>query len=147
MKEKETTLSEFEEHEEHDRRTYKHTKHGESTLTDKRQLFSERGNGRLLKPTLPSLTETTFEEWRMEVELCLKSGLYDEYVLRQAIRNSLTGNTRKILLTMRPSTTTREIIDKLENVYGDIKSGEAVLTEFYMSKQRKGEGVAEWEFV
>ncbi|XP_053376603.1 trichohyalin-like [Mercenaria mercenaria] len=39
---------------------------------------------------------------------------------------------------------TRDIIDKLESVYGNVRSGESVLTEFYMARQKRDEGIAEW---
>ncbi|XP_053376845.1 trichohyalin-like [Mercenaria mercenaria] len=105
---------------------------------------TESTKAKLHKPNIPSLTETTFEEWKIEVEIILKSGLYEENILRQAIRNSLCGHTRKILLTMSPDATIQQIINKLEGIYGNIRSGESVLSEFYMSKQGKDENVSEW---
>lgn len=104
----------------------------------------ELTKGYLTKPTIPKLTETTFEEWKIEVEVVMKSGLFHGDILRQAIRNSLTGQTRKILLTLNPAASTKEIVQKLENIYGNIRSGESMLSEFYMSKQRKEEGVSDW---
>ncbi|XP_053406322.1 trichohyalin-like [Mercenaria mercenaria] len=105
---------------------------------------TESTKAKLHKPNIPSLTETTFEEWKIEVEIILKSGLYEENILRQAIINSLCGHIRKILLTMSPDATIQQIISKLEGIYGNIRSAESVLSEFYMSKQRKEENVSEW---
>jgi len=48
------------------------------------------------KPTIPNLTEDTFEEWKVEVESIIKSGLYHGQVIRQAIRKSLTRKTRNM---------------------------------------------------
>jgi hypothetical protein len=118
-----------------------------STLERRRntkEINVENFKGKLYKPNIPSLTEDTFEEWKMEVEVILKSDLYPEPILRQAVRNSLFGQTRKILLTVNHDATTRELIDKLESVYGNVTSGESVLTEFYSSSQKKDEGVSEW---
>ncbi|XP_045198529.2 trichohyalin-like [Mercenaria mercenaria] len=50
----------------------------------------------------------------------------------------------KILLTLGTDVSTREIVDKLETIYGNVRSGESVLGEFYQSKQRKDETLAEW---
>lgn len=98
----------------------------------------------IYKPKVPKLTETTFEEWRVEVNAMMDSGLYQEDILRQAVRNSLSGKTRKILLTLNSKATTPEIVEKLESVYGNVTSGETVLAEFYSAKQRKEESVSEW---
>lgn len=73
----------------------------------------------------------------------IKSGLYQEDILRQAVKDSLTGNARKILLALGTEASTREIVDKLQTVYGNVRSGESVLAEFYQAKQRKEESLSE----
>ncbi|XP_053390589.1 uncharacterized protein LOC123549864 [Mercenaria mercenaria] len=114
--------------------------------TEIQQVLKEKDHwkGKLLKPTIPNLTEDTFDELKIEVEVIMNLGLYEESMLRQAVRNSLCGQTRKILLTIPPSTTTKKIISKLENVYGNVRSGESVLAEFYMARQGRDEGIAQW---
>ncbi|XP_053391393.1 trichohyalin-like [Mercenaria mercenaria] len=104
----------------------------------------EKVKSHIYKPTVPKLVETSFEEWKIEVEVMMKSGLYHEDILRQAVRNSLSGNTKRILLTLGTDVSTREIVDKLETIYGNVRSGESVLGEFYQSKQGKDETIAEW---
>ena len=74
----------------------------------------------------------------------MKSGLYHTGIIRQAVRNSLTGSTRKILQTLSDQATTEEIIQKVESNYGNVKTGEAVVSEFYLAKQEKGESVTDW---
>ncbi|XP_045206361.2 trichohyalin-like [Mercenaria mercenaria] len=140
----EKTLSKLEEDVESEKYRNTESEHKEKKEDEHVAKGNNHWTGKLLKPTVPSLTETTFEEWKIEVEVIMKSGLYEESLLRQAVRNSLCGQTRKILLTIPPSTTTRNIIDKLESVYGNVRSGESVLTEFYMARQKRDEGIAEW---
>ena len=77
------------------------------------------------KPLDLSLTEETYEEWKAEVDFIIRSGLYNDYLMRQAVRNSLTGRTRKVLLSLSPEASTRQIVEKLYSIYGDVKSGEA----------------------
>lgn len=96
------------------------------------------------KPNVPKLSEGQFEEWKMEVEFMVDSGLYNEEILKQAVRNSLTGNMRRILLTIKKEASIQEIINKLEGIYGNVRSGESIIEEFYSSKQRKGESISAW---
>ena len=70
------------------------------------------------KPLVPSLTEETYEEWKAEVDFNIRSGLYNDDLMRQAVRNSLTGRTRKVLLSLSPEASTRQIVEKLDSIYG-----------------------------
>ncbi|XP_053378467.1 trichohyalin-like [Mercenaria mercenaria] len=45
---------------------------------------------------------------------------------------------------MSSDATTREIIDKLDSIFGNVRSGESVLSEFYMSRQKRSETISEW---
>ena len=96
------------------------------------------------KPNVPKLNENQFEEWKLEVEVMMKSGMYCDDILKQAIRNSLTGNTRKILLTVKSNATTKDILKKLESVYGNVRTAESVIEEFYATKQTREESVSAW---
>lgn len=57
--------------------------------------------------------ESTFEEWKMEIEYLIKSKGYHEVTVKQAIRNSLKGQARKVLVTLGPNVTSEGIRDKL----------------------------------
>ena len=83
------------------------------------------------KPKLPHFDGSLFDEWKLEVKSLLESDMYSEFIITQAIRNSLEGTTRKILLTLRASATAREIMDKLEDIYGNLRSGDSIIHEFY----------------
>ncbi|KAH3737864.1 hypothetical protein DPMN_044462 [Dreissena polymorpha] len=51
---------------------------------------------------------------------------------------------RRVLPTVRTKASTKEILDKLENIYGDRRPGESHLAEFYRAKQGPDENVADW---
>lgn len=57
--------------------------------------------------------ENIFEEWKLETQYLIKSKVYPEYIINQAIRNSLKSQARKVLVTLGPRATSSEI--KIEN--------------------------------
>ncbi|KAH3793779.1 hypothetical protein DPMN_147300 [Dreissena polymorpha] len=74
----------------------------------------------------------------------MKSGIYHQYVLRQSIRNSITGKPRKVLSTLKPDASLQEILKTLETNFGDIKTGQSVMEIFYNAKQEKDEDISTW---
>lgn len=99
------------------------------------------------KPKLPCLTEETFEEWKLEVEVLMTSGLYQKEALLHAVRNSISTSSksiRRVLPTIDIGATTPQILEKMENIYGDKRTGESHVAEFNRAKQLPDENVAEW---
>ena len=64
--------------------------------------------------------------------------------MAQAIRNSLKGPARKALIAIQHSAKAPKLLTKLENVFGNVASGESVLHEFYTASQRSDESVTMW---
>lgn len=89
-------------------------------------------------------TENTFEEWSMEVDSLIKRNEYPDYIINQAVRNSLSGQARKQIFTLGAEATIGQIKEKLENVFGDACSDESILQEFYTASQKAGESVTLW---
>lgn len=89
-------------------------------------------------------SEATFEEWKYEVNCIQKEGTYREEAIAQAIRKSLTGQAKRVLLPMGTSPTVEEILSKLDGIFGNVATGESVLQEFYTAEQRQDESVATW---
>lgn len=89
-------------------------------------------------------SEATFEEWKYEVNCIQKEGLHTEQGIAQAIRKSLRGQAKRVLLPMGTSANVQEIINKLEGVFGNVATGESVLQEFYTAAQKQAESVATW---
>lgn len=81
---------------------------------------------------------------KLEVESLITARIYPDASISQAIRKSLRGQAKKVLLNMSPSAKPLEIIKKIENVFGNVASGEAVLQELYTAKESSEESVADW---
>ncbi len=84
-------------------------------------------------PVKPGSGETSYEEWRYEVDMLLRE---DSTYPSSYIRKSLRGEAKK--LTMRCSNT-KEIIQKLDTFYGSVDDGVQLLQKFYSCRQNKGE--------
>ncbi|KAH3855933.1 hypothetical protein DPMN_098508 [Dreissena polymorpha] len=99
----------------------------------------------MIKPNVPKFSDPAqFQEWKIEVESMLISNIYHKEILRQAIRNAIGGKPRKILTTLKPTATTEEILKTLESNFGDIKSGESLMEEYYKAKQEEDEDISAW---
>jgi len=95
-------------------------------------------------PKVPSFNGKQFEQWKMEVNCLLRAQIYPDYAIAQAVRNSLKDDTRQILLTLKPTATTMDVLKKVEEVYGNIKTGDNLVHEFYSAKQKEKELVSAW---
>ena len=89
-------------------------------------------------------SESSFEEWKIEIECMMSSKMYPDHVINQALRNSLTGQARTVAVTLGPKVTCQEIIDKLESVFGNVATGASVMQEFYTASQKVDESVTLW---
>ena len=88
--------------------------------------------------------ETTFKEWKYEVCCALKDEVYKEYTIAQAIRKSLMSQAKRVLLTMGTTATVQEILERLEELFGNVATGESVLQEFQTAAQKADESVTTW---
>ncbi len=88
--------------------------------------------------------EVSFDHWRWEVDCHVHDALYSSDAIRQAIRKSLKGNAGGIAKRLGADASIKEILGKLDTVYGTVESGESLLAEFYAATQDKKEDVAAW---
>lgn len=88
--------------------------------------------------------ESSFEEWKYEVNCIRRDDLYKDAEVAQAIRKSLKGQAKKVLLPMGTSATVSSIMDRLEGVFGNVATGESILQEFYTATQKSDESVTAW---
>ena len=100
-------------------------------------------------PKIPVFTgeeksEISFEVWKFEVKCILKEKNYSMPVILQAIRNSLKGKARGLLLSLSEEATPDDIIEKLEGVYGNVYDCETIMQNFYMQRQELHQTVAEY---
>ena len=101
------------------------------------------------KPKLPIFSgeeksETSFDIWNLEVKCVLREGNYTDSSVLQAIRGSLKGKARSLLLSLSEHATAENIIDKLDGVYGNVYSSEALLENFFKETQQPNQSVAEY---
>ncbi|XP_052783523.1 uncharacterized protein LOC128219668 [Mya arenaria] len=97
-----------------------------------------------MKPSVPKFSEEQFTEWKNEIESMIESRIYHKDLLKQAVRNAITGRARKVLATLTHTATIRDILDKLESNFGYVKSEESLIEEFYTAVQGREEDVASW---
>ena len=64
--------------------------------------------------------ESSFEDWKVEIQCLIKSGSYPDYVVAQCIRNSLKQPAKEAVFTLGSYATSKTLIDKIENVFGNV---------------------------
>lgn len=88
--------------------------------------------------------EISYPEWRFEVNCLLNDPEMSDSIILQAVRSSLRGTARKMLLPMGESASARQIINKLDALYGDTSSNEMLMQEFFNLSQNSDESVTEY---
>ncbi|VDI00952.1 Hypothetical predicted protein [Mytilus galloprovincialis] len=89
-------------------------------------------------------SEVSFDVWKFEVKCIIREGNYTDTILLQCIRGSLKGKARGLLLSLPDGATPTQIIEKLDGIYGNVFSSEALLQKFYMETQKQGQSVADY---
>ena len=89
-------------------------------------------------------TESTFEEWKYEVNCLRRDKICSDTVIGQAIRKSLKGQAKKVLLPVGSEATVTDILERLEGVFGNVATPMSILQEFYSVSQKIDEKVAAW---
>ena len=88
--------------------------------------------------------EVSYAQWSFEVKGMQRDGTYSEGSVLQTIRRSLKGKAGEVLLHLGDDVTVKEVLAKLELVFGNVLPAEAILERFYMARQEEGENVATW---
>ena len=78
-----------------------------------------------------------------EVKCVLREGNYSDSVVLQSVRGSLKGKARS-LLSLSEHASPQQILDKLEGVYGNVYTSEALLEKFYKETQQQNQTVADF---
>ena len=87
-------------------------------------------------------TEVSFNLYRYEVKCLLAEN--EPVMVMQAIRRSLRGQAAEVLLHLGEKATVEQLLSKLELVFGDVLTSEAILEAFYAAKQKPKEPAALW---
>ena len=100
-------------------------------------------------PKLPSFSgdeplqkgDCVFSEWRYEVR-CLQSDPdFSDHCILLAIRRSLKGTARKIMIPLGETATVSDILVKLDAMFGDVSTKGMLMQEFFNAQQRADESV------
>ena len=89
-------------------------------------------------------TEASYEEWKYEVECIRKEKEHSSVAIVQSVRKSLRGRAKRVILTFGISAKIEDIMEKLENEFGNVASGQTIMKEFYTATQKETESVNEW---
>lgn len=92
----------------------------------------------------PKGDQVSFDVWKYDVKCLINEGLYKEPEIYQATRKSLRGEASRIAMRLGPNATVRELIAKLDGIYGIVEPGENLLAQFYSAFQKQDEDVAAW---
>ena len=85
--------------------------------------------------------DVTYMEWRFEVRCLASDPDITPSILVQAIRRSLRGTARTILVSLGDKATTDSILLKLDALFDDVSSKGMLMQEFFNSAQRPDESV------
>ncbi|XP_052809305.1 paraneoplastic antigen Ma3-like [Mya arenaria] len=86
-------------------------------------------------------TECTFVEWRYEVKCLISEPDIHEHYLLQAIRRSVRGTARRLLIPLGENATVTDILEKLDAMFGDVSTHGMIMQEFFNAIQRVDENV------
>ena len=88
-------------------------------------------------------SEATFEEWMYEVIAAQDFDCFSEQVMAQTIRKSLTSQEKRVIIPMGTKATVKEILVKLEKVFGNVVTGDCILEVFHSAVQKQDECVVD----
>lgn len=103
-------------------------------------------------PRIPKLPEfagdetidCAFDMWRYDVNCLIRNQVYPDHVILEAIRKSLKGKARTVLLHLGEGATVFDILRELEGIYGNVATGEKLKEQFYCAQQEQNETVADY---
>ena len=85
-----------------------------------------------------------FETWKYDLNCIIRSGAYPENAILEAIRLSLKGRARTVLLHLGERVGVLDILKELEGIYGSVASIESIKEQFYSARQESNETVADY---
>ena len=98
-------------------------------------------------PKLPNFSgedqknDVNYDVWRYQLKCLVLENAVTESVLLQAIRKSLRGTAREILVSIGTTASVDDILNKLDTLFGNECSDEYIMQTFYSTSQKEGESV------
>ncbi|XP_033760705.1 uncharacterized protein LOC117342616 [Pecten maximus] len=87
----------------------------------------------------PEKGEATYIEWRFETSCYINDPDIPDSAVVQAIRRSLRGTARRMLIPLGSTATPTDILEKLDMLFGDISTHGMIMQEFFNCSQRPDE--------
>ena len=89
----------------------------------------------------PQKGDITYNEWRFEISCLISDSEMLPSVILQALRRSLRGTARKMLIPLGEKATVKDILTKLDSLFGDVTTKGMVMQEFFNCVQGADESV------
>ncbi|CAC5417883.1 unnamed protein product [Mytilus coruscus] len=87
--------------------------------------------------------DESYDLWKYEIE-CLQQEKYDEDVILQSMRRSFKGEAEKVAMRLGSKASVKDIMEKMESIFGTVDHGEQLLAKFHSGRQEEGEDVSAW---
>ena len=81
----------------------------------------------------------SFDQWSYELQTLRKS--YSDLALREGIQHSLRGAAADVVCNMGPDVPLDLIIKKFSIIYGNVKSFDLMMRDFYRADQGEDESI------
>lgn len=88
--------------------------------------------------------DTTYEVWNFEVKCLQNAHFLPDHIILQAMRNSLKGEARSMLVSLGENATIDEILERLDGFYGNVSTPETLIQSFYSDFQKENESIVSY---
>lgn len=85
--------------------------------------------------------DVSYNVWKYEIRCLMRDSRYSEADILQAVRQSLKGTAREMLIPLGERATGEQILKKLDGLFGNVVSDEVTLQKYYTETQQEGESV------
>ncbi|XP_041374662.1 uncharacterized protein LOC121387570 [Gigantopelta aegis] len=89
----------------------------------------------------PQKGDSSFMEWCFEVRCLMTDPEMHPPMVLQAVRKSLRGTARSMLIPLGERATVTDIISKLDILFGDVLTNGMIMQEFFNASQKSEESV------
>ena len=88
--------------------------------------------------------ESSYAQWRSELDSVWHSGLYQEALIMNSVRRSLRGRAADVLLAMGSNVSVEQVLAKFDVRFGDVRPSDRTLEQFFTARQLPNESVSAW---
>ena len=88
--------------------------------------------------------ESSYAQWRSELDSVWHSGLYQEALIMNSVRCSLRGRAADVLLAMGSNVSVEQVLAKFHVRFGDVRPSHRTLEQFITARQLPNESVSAW---